>query len=72
MHAKTATNENASIKNAVRAKRIHDCFSFSSWVLEALKYEITETIEATNASSTKKCPTCPGSKCSFSKVMMQS
>lgn len=56
-------------KKAPRAKSIHERLSLSRVIEEALKYEIAEIIEATKASKTKKCPICPGNKCSPSNFM---
>ena len=52
------------VKKAMRAKRSQDVFFTISAVNEALPYPATASNEATNATITKKCPTCPGSKCS--------
>jgi hypothetical protein len=45
------------MKNEPLAKLIHFLFSGSRSILEAIKYEMAETIEATKASTMKNWPT---------------
>ncbi len=76
MVKKTIISEINWIKKAPLAKSSHERFSpdaaeseLSVLMDDALKYEIAETREATKASNAKKCPICPGNKCSPSNFM---
>lgn len=72
MVMKIITAEMSWVMKANLAKRSHDFFSIRSVLKLADAKAIVEMIDATNASSTKKCPICPGSKCSPSNFMYRS
>lgn len=57
------------VVKAILAYLSHEFFSFKSVFLPAVKNEIVEIMDATNASNTKKWPICPGNKCSPSNCI---
>lgn len=57
------------VKNASLAVLSQFCFSIRSIILEALKKETVAIRAAIKESKTKKCPICPGNKCSPSNFM---
>lgn len=69
MVAKIITAETSCVTKAALAKRSQDLFSVRSVFLPAVKKAMVEIIDATNARSTKKCPICPGNKCSPSNCI---
>lgn len=69
MVMKIITAEMSCVVKANRAKFSQDFFSSKSVFLLAVKKAIVEMIDATNASKTKKCPICPGNKCSPSNCI---
>ena len=64
MVAKTRITAPTCVKKAVLANRSHDSFTAWSAVRLAVKKATVEITDATKASKTKKCPICPGIKCS--------
>jgi hypothetical protein len=70
MVTKIITAEISCVINAALAKRSHDLFSIRSVFLPAVKKAMVEIMDATNARSTKKCPTWPGNKCSPSNCIV--
>ena len=70
MMVKITAAEISWVIKAALAKRSHDLFSTRSCFLPAVKNAMVEMMDATKASNTKKCPICPGSKCSPSNCML--
>ena len=59
-----ANTEMVSSRNAMRAIFIQPFLSCNSFMLVALKKAMVATNDATKESIAKKCPDCPGNKCS--------
>ena len=70
MVKKTVITEITWMKNATLAYFSHDNRNCSFTWREAVKKDTREIKEAVNASKTKKCPNCPGNKCSPSNFML--
>ena len=57
------------VKKAILARRSQYFFTTRSAERLAVKKAMVEMIDATKASKTKKCPICPGNKCSPSNCI---
>ena len=69
MVTKIIAADTSCVANAILAKFSQYFFSVRSVFLLAVKKEMVEMMDAPNASQTKKCPICPGNKCSPSNCI---